>query len=265
MGLMLNLATKRFSGCLLGIALIAIASGCATSSQGPRTLSRSEKIEGLMKIAAAAVTEGDTVSAIETLNQLKSLDDSLPREYYLYALAYLNKNELSLAETAARKALSLDPTYSAAKNALGKILLDEGKLAESEKHLKEAANDILYREAALSMTNLGILYFKRMDYKNSATWLNKAIRENGALTCVAQYYLGRILLEQNDSKQAYRNLQLASKGSCSSMSEIHHFLGQALIREKKYDQARAKFVEIQRLFPDSDAYDKASEFLRGIP
>jgi Tfp pilus assembly protein PilF len=218
-----------------------------------------------MKIAAAAVTENDSISALEALNQVKELDDSIPREHYLYALAYLNKNELALAEASARLAIKLDPEFTAAKNALGKILLDEGKLSAAEPLLKEAASDILYREAVLPKINLGILYFKKTDYRSAETWLSMAIAEGGPMICMAQFYLGKVKLELNELGKASRNLSAAVKGSCSGMSEVHLALGQTLVRQKRYDEARAKFIEIQKLFPNGDSYDKAAEYLRGIP
>jgi Tfp pilus assembly protein PilF len=246
-------------------ALILVVTACAGTPDSRRTLSKEERIEGLLKIAAAAVTENDSVSAIETLNQVKAMDDSIPREHLLYALAYLNKNELALAEKSARRAVALDPNFTAAKNALGKICIEQGKLSEAEPFLKEAASDILYRDSALPKTNLGMLYYKKMDYSNAEIWLNKAIADEGPYTCYARYYLGKVKLEQQDLKLASRNFLLSLKGSCSGLSEVHLALGQTFMREKKFDQARAKMIEIQRLFPNTDASDKAGEYLRGIP
>jgi type IV pilus assembly protein PilF len=246
-------------------ALLILAAGCAGSPDSKRSLSKAERIEALMTIAAAAVAENDSISALETLNRIRELDDSIPREHLLYALAYLNKNELALAEESARRALKLDPGFSAAKNALGKILMERGKAAEAEPYLLEAASDLLYRDSALPKTNLGILYFKRMDYEKAAIWLTRAVSDGGPFSCYAQYYLGKVNLERQDLRSAARNLQGSLKGTCSGLSEVHLTLGQTLIRQKRFDQARAKMIEIQRLFPDTDASDEAAKSLRGIP
>jgi tetratricopeptide (TPR) repeat protein len=248
---------------LLGLFFLGLM-GCATGSS--RTLSSKEtKVDGLLNLASASINEGDYISALEYLNQARDLDDSNPKEYYFYSLAYLGKKEVRLATDAARRAIHLDPKYSAAKNTLGKLLLDQGKYDESEKYLLEAANDLLNRESGLPKFNLGVLYFKTLKYAKSEKWLNLAIDERSSLSCLAQFYIGKIRLSQNDLTHAEKAFTASAKGNCSAMSEAHLAIGQTLAREKKYDQARSKFIEIQRLFPSSDAYDKAVEYLREIP
>ena len=219
----------------------------------------------LLSIAAANVTENDTTGALQVLGQVHELDDGIPEEYYLYALAYLGKNEIKLATDSARHAIQLAPQYSAAKNTLGKLLLDQGKYAEAEKLLLEAAKDLLFRDTYLPKTNLGILYYQKGALETADTWLSHAIKDGGALVCLAYYYRGKVRSDTNRLLEAERDFSQSSRGGCSGMSDTHIAFGKTLIREKKYDQARAKFIEIQRLFPSSDASDQATQYLREIP
>lgn len=248
-------------------------SGCAS---GPKShtgvsntaapISKKEQIQYLLSVAAANIGDSDSISAIETLNKVRDLDDSVAECYYLYALAYLGKSELRLATESARYAIKLDPKYSAAKNTLGKLLLDQGKYDEAKKYLLESANDLLFREAYLPETNLGILFYKKMEFSQAELWLNRAIDDkSNTLPCLAYYYRGKLKMDRNELKQAERDLILGAKGNCVGMSETHVAYGKALVREKKYDEARAKFVEIQRLFPSSDVADEATQYLREIP
>ena len=218
-----------------------------------------------MEIAIADVTENESTGALQTLAQIRDLDDSIPEEYYLFALAYLQKNEIKLAIDSARFALKLSPHYSAAKNTLGKLLLDQGKYEESEKYLLEAANDLLFREASIAKLNLGILNLKKMNLERSNLWLTKSIEDNGALNCLAYFYRGKVRLLENQLTSAERDFNQSIKGSCAGSSDAHIAVAQTLVREKKYDLARAKFVEIQRLFPSSEASDKATQYLRDLP
>ena len=247
------------------LLLPALALGLSSCASSTGTLSKKDRIDRLLDIAGAAIADNDAITALETLNQVQSMDDSVPREHHLYALAYLSKNETAMAEQSARRALKLDPVFSAAQNTLGKILLDQGRLNEAESVLKSAANNILFREAYLAKTSLGILYYRKMDFKNSELWLQRAIAENGPVTCLAYYHLGRTQLEQKNIDKALRSFNLASKGSCGGLTEAHIAVGKTLLRQKKYDQARAKFIEIQRLFPGSETSEQATEIIRGIP
>jgi len=216
-------------------------------------------------MASASVSEGDFISALEYLNQAREINDSDPLEYHLYALAYFGKNEPKLAIDAARKAIQLKPGFSAAKTTLGKLLMDEKKYGEAEKYLTESANDLLNRDSGTPKLNLGILNFNQMKYSKSEEWLNKATKDNASLSCVSNFYIGKIRLNQNDLKGAEKSFRLSIKGGCAGLTDGHLAIGQTLVRQKRYDQARAKFVEIQRLFPSTEAYEKASEYLREIP
>ena len=241
-------------------------SACASGPKSPKPLSKQDQIKGLLSVAGANVSDNDPIGAIESLNKVRDLDDSIPECYYLYSLAYMAKKETRLSIEAARYAIKLDPKYSAAKNTLGKLLLDQGKLDEAQKYLLESANDLLFRWSYMPKINLGILFYKKMDLKNSELWLSRAIEDkNSNLNCMAYYYRGKIKMDQGEFKQAERDLILGTKDSCAGISDAHLAFGQALIREKKYDEARAKFVEIQRLFPSSDTSDRATEYLREIP
>jgi type IV pilus assembly protein PilF len=251
----------------LAVLMILGGAGCASpQSSNSKPMSQKEQVQYLLGLAAANVTENDSISALQTLNKVRDLDDSVPECYFLYSLAYLSKGETRLALESARYAVKLDPKYTAAKNALGRILLDLGKFEESEKHLTEAVKDLLFRDSYLPKLNLGILFYKKMDLSKSEYWLSKSINEGSfPLTCLAYYYRGKVKLARNELQTAERDLNLSTKGGCSGMSEAHLAVGQTLVREKKYDLARAKFLEIQRLFPGGDAFDQATQYLRDIP
>ncbi len=244
--------------------LFFLLSACSSGSRVPE-VSKKDRVQALIDIAIADITENDSTGALVALAQVKDLDDTLPQEYYLFALAYLQKNEIKMATDSARYALKLNPKYSAAKNTLGKLLLDQGKYEESEKYLLEAANDLLFREASIAKLNLGILHFKKTNLEKSSLWLTRSIDDKGPLDCLAHFYRAKVRLAQNDLLLAERDFALSMKDSCSGSTDAHLGYAQTLVREKKYDQARAKFIEIQRLFPSSDASDQAAQYLRDIP
>jgi type IV pilus assembly protein PilF len=251
---------------LLSAMILMMFAGCAsTNSRTPKIASKAEQVKLLLPIAAADINDNDSTGALQILAQVRDMDDSVAEEYYLYSLAYLHKSEMRLAVESAKRAIKLNPNYSAAKNTLGRILLDEGKYEEAEKYLLEAANDLLFRDAYLPKTNLGFLYYKEGNLDKAEMWLTKAIQDGGSLVCLSHYYRGQVRSDKNQLLNSERDFAEAARGNCSGMSDAHIAFGKTLIREKKYDEARAKFVEIQRLFPSSDASDQATQYLREIP
>lgn len=251
------------------VAILLMMSGCASTGsnrgEAPKRMSSHERAMMLINLAAANITEGDGTQALQALKESEEIDNSIPETYYLYSLAYHLKGEKGLAVQSVRKAIELRPNYSKAKNTLGKLLLDQGKYAEAEKFLKEAVADLLFDEAYLAKANLGILYYKQMNYEKAMPFLTQALREGGRTTCVAAYYRGQIYLEKNQLDYALADFNRSSKESCARISDAHLAKGQTLIRMKKYDQARAKMLEIEQLFPLTEASEKAAQYLKEIP
>lgn len=248
------------------LLIIALSSGCAsTTRRNEPVMSDHERALGLLELAAANIAEGDATSALQALNESLELDDRIADTHYLYSLAYYQKGEKALALQSARKAIELNPKFSKAKNTLGRIYLDLGRYADAERVLKEAASDLVFKEAYLAKANLGILYYKKMNYERAEPYLAAAIKEGGDTACAAAYYRGMIWLEKNKLENALADFNRSSKNGCVQVTEAHLAKGQTLIRLKRYDQARAKMLEIQQLFPMSDASDKAGQYLKEIP
>lgn len=252
-------------GHFLTLVLTVSLAACSSSPKSDQKVTGKERAQMLLELAGANLTENDATGALIALNEAREIDDSMPEAYYLYALAYFQKNEIKLATEAARKAVQLKPNFSSAKNTLGKLLLDQGKLPEAEKYLTEAAKDLTARDSFIAKTNLGILYYKKMNFELAKQWLSSAIQDAGDAACMASYYRGQIYLEENNFEKARQDFLKGSRNACSQFADGHLAFGRTLIRMKKYDQARAKLLEVQQLFPTSDAAEKANTYLREIP
>ena len=235
------------------------------SSTQKHELSKEEESKLYTETAAADLNDGDATGALILLKQAEKITPKAADIQYLLALTYFKKNELALATRSAQKAIQLAPNFSAAKNTLGKLLLDQGKLDQAEKLLKEAAQDLTYREAFIAKTNLGILYRKKLNQSEAEHWFSKAIFDAGDAACMASYYRGQIYLDQNKLDKANSDFTRASKNGCTQFSDAHLAVGKTFLRMKKYDQARAKLLEVQQLFPDSDAATKANDYMKEIP
>lgn len=249
----------------LTVLSLSLVSACATNPNAERELSDSERTSFLLKIAAANLTEGDPTGALENLLQVKEIDPSIPETHYLLALAYHQKSEPELALQSAKEAVRLRPTYSRALNTLGKIQFDLGLWKEAEKNLLLAAKDLTFRDAYVAKTNLGVLYLKQLKHDLALSWLDQAIRDGKSAACMASYYRGQVYLEKNKIEKAHYDFREASKNNCSQFASAHLGTAKSLVRMKKYDQARAKLLEVKQLFPHSDEANQANQYLKEIP
>jgi type IV pilus assembly protein PilF len=237
--------------------------GCAsgpTSSQTPPT-----RAQLLVDLAQSAYAEGDYTAALANLFEAEKLESDNYDLFHLKSLVYYRREEYSKAIEAGRRALEIDPKSYVASNTLGRILIDAGQLDEAEKVLLIAIADPLNAQAYKSYTNLGIIYYRRGKWNLADQEFQRAIKQNGALACVAHYYRGHLKMKDGKVLDAIRDYDRATKKVCGSFAEAHLALGIAYSRGKQFDLARKKFVEIQQLYPDSSVAQQAVERMRSVP
>lgn len=244
--------------------LLFSLSDCA-SRQPDEKLGEHEKLGHLLSMATAAIRENDPITALKSLILAEDIEPDLPKIYHFKSLAYYQKQDLDLALESSKKAITLDPKYSAANNTYGKLLLDRGQYLEAEKYLKLAAFDTLNREAYIARTNLGILYYKKNDFRRAGMELDKATIESPDKACLAYFYKGHIDFKNANFDAAIKDYTRATKKLCGSNADAYYSLGVTYEKTKQFDLARKQYLEIKNLFPDTRVAEKAVERLRVIP
>lgn len=247
----------------VGLLIAAGLAACATNSA--ERLSDHDRALTLIQAADGALVEKDPTGALQYLKEAERYDPDIAELYHSQALAYYQKNDLESAIISARKALGLKPDYSDANNTLGRYLLEKGSLKEAETYLIRAASDPLYRDSFRPLTNLGILYYRKDDMKNAERFLNRAIATNSDFSCIAYYYRGHIRIKEGRVREAIDDYEKSVKKLCGGYGDAHYALGVAFEKNRQYDKARKKFIEIQERYPGSDLSKKASDHLRYIP
>lgn len=239
----------------------------ATGCSHPRNskLTDEEKARLYIEAANASLNEGDPTTALQQIMTAERFDANLPEEHHTKALIFVAKHDLGTAIIEARKAVQLDPKFSAANNTLGKLLMDIGRPDEAIKPLQTSAQDPLYAEAYKPWTNLGILFYRRMDWAQANHDFNRAIEESPQAACIAYYYRGHIALQRGKLRSAIEDYELASKRYCAGFAEAHLALGIAYEREKQYDRARKIYLEIQDRFGSSHVAEQAMNHLKYLP
>ena len=237
--------------------------GCATGEKKP--VSTAEKANLFLMIANGSLLEGDPTAALASVMEAEALDPENAAVFHTKALAFFAKKDMDQAIAAARKAVELAPNFSEAQNTLGKLLMDQNENDEAEKHFLIALKNPLYRESFKPATSLGILKYRKGDLASAETFLNKAIQESPVNACVAHYYQGHISLQKGNIEKSIKDYEKASKRLCAGFAEAQFAIGVAYARNKQYEKAREKFLEVKNLYPDSKVAEQAVERLRYIP
>jgi len=241
-----------------------VLAGCA-STPGKKPLTEQERAELLLNVGNGSLMEGDPTGALQALLQSEAISPKMPEVHNSLALAYFAKKDYQLALKEAQTAVHLAPDYSDANNTLGKMYVDMGRYDQGLPYLLKAANNPLYRDAYKSLTNLGILFYRKGDFAHAATYFSKAIDANRDGSCVAHYYRGHLSLRAGDYADAIRNYQEATKKFCGGFADAHLAVGIVYEREKQYELARKTFLDVETRFPDSKVADEATQYLKGLP
>jgi Tfp pilus assembly protein PilF len=245
---------------LLSVALTA----CATSNSTKR-LSSEERAGLYIDAANGALVDGQPVTALQDLAEAEKIAPKMPELFHMRALVYAAKGDPAQAIQAAKRAIELNPKYSAANTTLGKLLMDNGKSEEAVKYLKAAASDDLYAESFKPLTSLGILYYRKMDLPTATQYLDKAVAADPRGACLAYYYRGHIHLHKGEFRQAINDYNQATRRFCAGFAEAHLALGIAYERDKQYDVARKKFLEIKEHFSTTSVAEQAISHLKYLP
>jgi Tfp pilus assembly protein PilF len=257
---------------LVSLALLSVGtiSGCATGD--PRTPSSDQattdeqKITAYVEASSLALNNGDLTSALSYALQAEKVDPSNSSIEHLKALIFSARGERSTAIECARKAVSLDPKSAGANNTLGKLLIDDGHGDEAEPYLLLAAHDPLNREAYKAWTNLGISYYRKLEYTKSVNAMDHAIASSPMNACVAFYYRGHVRMTQGKIAEAIQDYDSSTKKFCAAFADGRLALGIAYERDRQFEKARRTYLEVLDRFKDNPKLaEQASNHLKNLP
>jgi type IV pilus assembly protein PilF len=255
----------RIKFCFFQLIFQLLLHGCATGGTSPKVLTHVDRARMFVEIANGALVEGDPSAALQAIARAEAEDTSLAELYHTKALAFYVKHDLNTAIQSGQKAVEMRPTYSDAKNTLGKLFLEAGRDKEAMLNLSQAANDPLYSDSYKAWTNLGILKYKKNELTQSAKYFNHAIQDAPGRSCIAHYYLGHIRLKELRFSEAIQEYDNSIKKLCVKFRDGMLALGIAYQKDKQYQAARKTFLEIQKRYPNTQLADQAMDHLKYLP
>lgn len=215
------------------------------------------------RVGSSHLEKANFPEALKELLQAESYNTNDPLIYNNLGLAYFMLERYEQSEFNFRKAITLDSTFTDARNNLSRVLIERGKYKEAREQIKLVLEDLTYTQPAKVFINLGLSYFREHKYADSKEAFLKAVsydREN----CLAQSYYGRSLLEMKDSERAIQVLDKAS-GICLKVNfdEPIYFSAIAYYRMGDRIKAQARLETlVQKNSPFKDKAESMLDILR---
>lgn len=248
---------------ILVMGLVLSLAGCITERETVFTEPASPKkvMEQRVALARQYIGQGNWEDAKRNLKVAADLDSSNPEVYEAFALVYQSTGEFELAEESFRRAISLDKSFSRARNNYAAFLYGQERYREAEAQLTEVVKDTLYSARPQAFLNLGLSRLRLFEPRAAEEAFLRALSMQPENT-LALLEVAQLRLEADDSRNAslyydkYRRLvrQQSSRGL---------WLGIRLARATGDDDAESSYaLALRNRYPGSPDYEAYQRSLR---
>jgi type IV pilus assembly protein PilF len=240
------------------IILSLFVAACATTDHN-RELNETAELH--MQIADSHYNNGNYPLALKELLIAEDLNPNNPEVQAALGRVYFARDRFDLSEKHYKKAISIKPEFTEAKNNLARVYIEFGQLKQAEVLLKDVMLDLTYVNFPKAYANYGVLQFKRKDYPSAITYFKKSL-ERDRENCYTLVYLGRSYLEMKDTVLGVSQLE-KSIPFCNQIDsdEALYYSAIALYRNHQEDKAKLRFEELLKLYPSGYNNEKAQKML----
>jgi len=240
---------------MLAVSLLLIV-GCSTSHKKDE-----EKSDLYLQMGISQFQNGNYPFALRDLLKSEELNAQNVNTQNMLGLTYFMREHYDLAEQHLHRALQIQPTFTEARNNLGRVLIEEGKYVEAEKELAIVLNDLTYADTVKAYINMGLARFNQKNYALAAKAFESAVKEKPD-SCIPNSYRGRSYFEMKDYSKAAEALDRAI-GFCQKElnDEPHYYSALAYYRLGDKSKAIARFEELIKYYPNGTYREKAKGML----
>jgi len=242
------------------VLLFIMVLSCAT----PAGLEEKRKQEEASRfLGEAYLAQENYTAALREFLKARQIYADDPYLYNDLGLTYMAKNQLGLAIESFQKAVDMKPDYAPAKNNLGTAYLAAKKWDQAIACFSELTADLLYATPHFPLSNLGLAYFNKRDYKRAEANYLKALELRPGFV-LALRGLGKTYLATGKVSDAALTFEKAVRLAPRSF-QIYFDLGHAYRLLRQYEKARNAFDKVLELAPDTPIAGEAGKELEAIP
>ena len=252
-------AGKAQLGWLLACLLLT---ACRSGPPIPPGSSRAEerqKIAALdTQLGIEYMREGNNEIALERLEKALTVDPNYVDAHNALGLLYSQLREYDLAEKSFKSALRTDPGNSFALNNYGQFLCQQKRYPEGQLQFAAAVKNPLYDTPEAAYTNAGLCALDAQDNKAAEDYFRAALGSNPEMR-TALLAMAQISLDRPDVIEANRYLARYLRDAPQTPRTLA--LGIRIERELKHPDKVASYeLMLRNQFPDSR---ETGQLLRG--
>jgi type IV pilus assembly protein PilF len=223
-----------------------------------------ERAELHLKIGTGYLNQGNYPLALRELLEAEKLNPQSPFILNNLALTYFARGEQALAIDKLKKSLQIKKDFSEARNNLARIYIETKQYPLAIDELLLATKDLTYLFPERTWTHLGLAYFMLENFSQAKTSLSKAIQLNNSY-CPAHTLYGRTLFEQRQFSSASLALdQAANKCRQQTYDEANYYSALSYLKLGHKEEARARLLELVKIFPNGLYSERAQSILNTI-
>lgn len=211
-------------------------------------------------LGVEALRNGRWPDALKELDEALAIHEAFPEAHRARGLVLdLGYGKSEDAEKAYRRAISLRPAFSEARNDLGQLLARTGRYDEAIREFDLALENMLYKEPYVARCNKGLAIYRSGKRDDGLAQLRGCVASAPGY-CRGRRDLGRALLDEKRTKEALEELSAYAR-FCEKVPDAHLQLG--LARMKAGDVAGAK-AEFERCRDLGDGTAEGEECRRSL-
>ena len=236
------------AGCLL---VVGVLLACTTINLEEQK----RKAEASRNLGEAYLRQGKYSAALKELRKAEALT---PDDYFLqndFGLVYYFRGKQDLAIPRFKKALALKEDYSPARNNLGNAYAEKREWDKAIEQYKMVIEDLLYGTPHYPLSNLGIVYYEKNDYRLSEKYFLEALDVRKDFSA-ALYGLGKTYMAMGRGTEAVTRLERAAI-QAPDVARVHFELGKAYTMNREYKKAYDAYQTVVKLDPGSPLADQA--------
>lgn len=220
-----------------------------------------QKADLHLRLGVSQLESENYPMALREFLKAEELDPSNPVIHNNLGQVYFLRDRLELSEKHFRRAVSLAPNYSDARNNLARLLIEKADYKNAEKELRIVLDDLTYSSPQKAYINLGLAKFNQKQYAQAQEAFAKVL-ESTKDDCVANTYFGRTFFEMKDYPRAAEALDRAI-GFCqrSLFDEPHYYSALAYYRMGERSRSIARFEELIKYYPSGKFREKSKGML----